>query len=499
MGRVDLHDTARPDPVRRLLARCRREGPGPRELAEAEQLRSAGHRVLEPLPEREPWRVARSGAGRMLRPARRALRPRLVVALSGVDGSGKSTLSAEVLEALERLGVPNERVWIRPGMLSPLVDRVVRLAKRASGASTTPGLHVAASGGASRLRSRRGLLGRVWVAVVVTDFALAVRRRLLLAEGVVVFDRHRRDAEVTLRLFYDLDATDPAVRLARRALPDPTVDVHLQVSPEVSLARKQEEIVGAWAVEQQVAMYGDQLLADPRSPRPQTGPWCSMPPGPPRRWSSRCSRCCSTPMPHRAPAAPEASPRDARGDRARPARGRARAAGEWSWWAAVLPSGAGSRVILAMMACAEDALGRPVVMVNLSPASGSRGGSTSWDNLRRTLGDVGRVPRTVRRGDVVHVHSALAPTVTALRAGSLLVAGRLRGAATVLHAHGGGAAPSPRQAAASDRAGPACRRRRGAGGRGGPRGPDPAGRAAGPDATGDQRCRRRPVRRRRAT
>ncbi len=266
VGRVDLHDTARPDPVRHLLERCRREGPGPREQAEAEQLRSAGHRVPEPLPEREPWRVARSGAGRMLRPARRALRPRLVVALSGVDGSGKSTLSAELLDALERLGVPNTRVWVRPGMLSPLVDHVVRLVKRASGASTTPGLHVAASGGASRLRSRRGLLGRVWVGVVVTDFALAIRRRFLLAEGVVVFDRHRRDAEVTLRLFYDLDASDPVVRLARRALPDPTIDVHLQVSPEVSLARKQEEIVGAWAVEQQVAMY-DELLAGPRGQR----------------------------------------------------------------------------------------------------------------------------------------------------------------------------------------------------------------------------------------
>ncbi len=53
--------------------------------------------------------------------------------------------------------------------------------------------------------------------------------------------------------------------------------------------------------------------------------------------------------------------------------------------------------------------------------------------------------RTVRRGDVVHVHSALAPTVTALRAGSLLVAGRLRGGATVLHAHGGRLAQQPPQ------------------------------------------------------
>ncbi|QIK68266.1 hypothetical protein G7072_19660 [Nocardioides sp. HDW12B] len=266
VGRVDLADTERPDPVAHLLERCRREGAGPRQRAEAEQLRVDGHQVPDPLPDREPWRVARSGVGRLLRPARSAVRPRLVVGLSGVDGSGKSTLSAELLGALDRLGLPHGRVWVRPGMVSPLVDRAVRLVKRATGSSTKPGLHAAARGRASRLASRRGLLGRVWVGVVVAEFALAVRRRYLASEGVVVFDRHRRDAEVTLRLFYDLEASDPAVRLARRALPDAAVDVHLQVAPEVSLARKQEEIVGSWAVEHQVAMY-DELLAAPRRRR----------------------------------------------------------------------------------------------------------------------------------------------------------------------------------------------------------------------------------------
>ncbi len=266
VGRVDLADTERPDPVTHLLERCRREGAGPRQQAEAAQLRASGLLVPDPLPGREPWRVARSGVGRLLRPARSAVRPRLVVGLSGVDGSGKSTLSTEILGALDRLGVPHGRVWVRPGMVSRLVDRVVRLGKRASGTSTVPGLHAAASGEASRLASRRGLLGRVWVGVVVAEFALAVRRCYLAAEGVVVFDRHRRDAEVTLRLFYDLEATDPAVRLAQRALPDADLDVHLQIAPEVSLARKEEEVVGAWAVQQQVAMY-DELLAGPRSRR----------------------------------------------------------------------------------------------------------------------------------------------------------------------------------------------------------------------------------------
>jgi len=45
--------------------------------------------------------------------------------------------------------------------------------------------------------------------------------------------------------------------------------------------------------------------------------------------------------------------------------------------------------------------------------------------------------RMARGQDIVHIHSALAPAVTVARAGLLALAGRLRGAAVVLHAHGG--------------------------------------------------------------
>lgn len=267
VGRVDLHETERPDPVAHLLSRCRERGPGPRDEAEADALRAQGRRVPARLPKRSPARRLRALVGRAVRPARRTLSPRLVVALSGVDGSGKSTLSGNLLTALSRVGVPHTRVWIRPGMISPLVDRVVRLAKRASGSTATPGLHAAARGRAAELRSRQGVLGRLWLGVVVTEFVAGVRRRLLVAEGVVVFDRHRRDAEITLRLFYDVDPGNLAVRLARTALPAADLDVHLRISPELSVARKQEEVVGEWAVASQVEMY-DELVPDADDPRP---------------------------------------------------------------------------------------------------------------------------------------------------------------------------------------------------------------------------------------
>lgn len=107
------------------------------------------------------------------------------------------------------------------------------------------------------------------------------------------------------------------------------------------------------------------------------------------------------------------------------------------------PERGGIPSYLAMMVRHQEGLGRPVVLVNLAPPGGSSGGTTSWANVRRTVQDAWRVWRATRRGDVVHVHSALAPTVTAVRAGSLLAVARLRGARAVLHAHGGRLAQQP--------------------------------------------------------
>lgn len=109
------------------------------------------------------------------------------------------------------------------------------------------------------------------------------------------------------------------------------------------------------------------------------------------------------------------------------------------------PERGGIPSYLAMMERESDRLGVPVVVVNLTPSRPGEGGRATLTNFYRTLGDAWRVFRIARGGDIVHVHSALAPTVTAVRAGLLLLSARLRGARTVLHAHGGRLAQQPPQ------------------------------------------------------
>lgn len=75
--------------------------------------------------------------------------------------------------------------------------------------------------------------------------------------------------------------------------------------------------------------------------------------------------------------------------------------------------------------------------LNLAHAGVPEGGRFTAGNIGRTARDVAAVFRAARGRDVVHIHTALAPTVTVLRAGLLALAGRAGGCAVVVHAHGG--------------------------------------------------------------
>jgi len=76
--------------------------------------------------------------------------------------------------------------------------------------------------------------------------------------------------------------------------------------------------------------------------------------------------------------------------------------------------------------------------VNLTPGEDSdAGGAVSVTNIRRSLSDIRTLYANAAGADVVHIHSALAPAPTMLRAGLLACAAKARGAAVIMHAHGG--------------------------------------------------------------
>jgi glycosyltransferase involved in cell wall biosynthesis len=78
-----------------------------------------------------------------------------------------------------------------------------------------------------------------------------------------------------------------------------------------------------------------------------------------------------------------------------------------------------------------------LTFLNVAHAGTPQGGRPTTANVVRTVRDSVAVWRAARGQDIVHIHSALAPTVTVVRAALLALAGRLRGCAVIVHAHGG--------------------------------------------------------------
>ncbi|MEX2554363.1 MAG: hypothetical protein WEB06_01880 [Actinomycetota bacterium] len=289
LGTADLHAAAAPaDPVQGIVERCRRR----REvrLREVLELRELVRRGMQ-LPadpviaaaadaeaslggdllaerhtgnaRRPPVRLAGSTARRTARRLLRRRPPTIGIALSGVDGSGKSTLARLLLRDLGRLGIPASTVWTRPGMRIAWLEPIARSAKRVLREDAEPGVLRVAAEPDSTLRSRRGLLGWTWAALVTSSFVRDVRRRVRAAEGVVVYDRHLLDALVTLSFAYRGVDLRRHRRFVRRRMPPAAACFYLDAAAELAVARKPGDAIGPAAVQRQLEGYAAELAAMP--------------------------------------------------------------------------------------------------------------------------------------------------------------------------------------------------------------------------------------------
>jgi glycosyltransferase involved in cell wall biosynthesis len=101
------------------------------------------------------------------------------------------------------------------------------------------------------------------------------------------------------------------------------------------------------------------------------------------------------------------------------------------------PDRGGIPTFLEMLQTGDLASRYELTFLNVAHHGVPEGGEVTTGNVVRTLRDAWSVLVQAKGHDIVHLHSALAPTVTMLRAGLLALAGRLGGCAVVVHAHGG--------------------------------------------------------------
>lgn len=202
-------------------------------------------------------------------PRRQAVRPK-IVAVSGVDGAGKTTQVEALEQALERLGIDTEEEYIRLEwttlVQNPLLNVVatpikalLRLRRpRADGTGTGDGEDIGRS-----VRERNPVIRAGWVLIIALAHAWAQRTagRRRRAE-VVVCTRYTLDAIVALRFGYNADRPLRLASMLLRALsPRPLRAYYLDVDADVAFSRRAEQFSLA-ELERLTALYRQECKAN---------------------------------------------------------------------------------------------------------------------------------------------------------------------------------------------------------------------------------------------
>ncbi|GAC1318317.1 MAG: hypothetical protein NVSMB25_07610 [Thermoleophilaceae bacterium] len=188
----------------------------------------------------------RVGQGRRAAQRRRAGQAKLLIALSGMDGSGKSTAAGVVSDALMSSGFDAEVSWWRLAEEVALLDRIASPVKRTLGWAGTVA-DVTAAGGPRRGSQAepappptplRLVVGWVWTIILAVLSARSFRAKAAAAPAgaALVLDRWRTDALVDLEVRYGRH------RVARALLgilvPRPDSGIWLRLDPETAASRK---------------------------------------------------------------------------------------------------------------------------------------------------------------------------------------------------------------------------------------------------------------------
>lgn len=164
----------------------------------------------------------------------------MIIAVSGVDCSGKSTQIERLVARVEGLGRAVQVRWYRPGYSDEL-DALRALLRRRGGVLPPPG-----SGAAREKAFSRSWVRTVWIVVAVLDTLWTYGIKLRCASWLgrfIICDRYVWDAVLDLHLRFpgQVSLQGSLATLLRVLCPTPQVNVLLHLSTQEALDRQEKK------------------------------------------------------------------------------------------------------------------------------------------------------------------------------------------------------------------------------------------------------------------
>ena len=191
--------------------------------------------------------------------------PAMLVSVSGVDGSGKSTQARSIQHAFDQCAIKTRYVWSRGGA-SALAGGLIRMGKRLIGARReSPATTASGEAGKETAREelfRQPAARRLWPWLILADLTWTYLRKVhlpLWRGRVVVCDRYVPDAlaEMGGRLDRPRIGETLAGRLLRGLNPRPRRAYYLELDANAARRRQSSEVQQGTLelAERQVAVY----------------------------------------------------------------------------------------------------------------------------------------------------------------------------------------------------------------------------------------------------
>jgi dTMP kinase len=165
-----------------------------------------------------------------------------LVCITGIDGSGKTTLARNTVTTLRQQDQPAVYVY---GRTCPAISRLLMTLGRSTLLRKNNQWHDYGAYTRNKKQAMRNpILAWLYTATIWLDYYVQIWLKLLphiLSQRIVVSDRYVYDtviSDLAVHLGYTCTQTERAIKRGLRALPTPTLTVLIDVPEEIAFSRK---------------------------------------------------------------------------------------------------------------------------------------------------------------------------------------------------------------------------------------------------------------------